>query len=280
MYSSVFKKRSCVQRGTACLLDTFSSQFDDEERYPDFTKLKYTFLLWISDFTPRMEPGNYITDSIDKNQLRENPFDVCFGLTIVELSNFTLLIDQVKTPTEKWCYFLRHGSTRNFEKMIDDDANVFGNDAIFRRAYEELHQEFWSEEEIHMYKQEMQKSGQQDAEESLDEEESSDEEKRAKWKKAVEVNKETKLKRELEKKKDKERELVIREELKKMILEQQKVEYQKAQSRKAELRLKKAGSELKKAESELKEAELEFKKVELKKAELKKELELKNQNRN
>ena len=177
-----------------------------------------------------------------KNQIRENPFDEFHGLTIVELLNFTLLIDQVKTPSEKWCYFLRHGSTCNFEKMIDDDANVFGNDAIFRRAYEELHQEFWSEEEIHMYKQEMQKSGQQDAEESLDAEESSDEEKRAKWKKAAEVKKEAKLKRELEKKKraefDKERKLVIQEAFKKMILEQWKAEYQKEQYRKAELRLK------------------------------------------
>ena len=87
------------------------------------------------------------------------------GITLVQLSNFTLSMDQVKTPTEKWCYFLKHGSIvvsqHDLEKMIGDDA-------IFKRAYEELHQNHWSKEEIGMYEQEMQKNTQQDAEESSD----------------------------------------------------------------------------------------------------------------
>jgi hypothetical protein len=67
------------------------------------------------------------------------------------------LIDQVKTLIEKWCYFLKHGSTWNFERMIDDNTNVFGNDAIFKSAYGELDRDYWSREEIDIYEQGMQK---------------------------------------------------------------------------------------------------------------------------
>ena len=82
----------------------------------------------------------------------------------MQLSNFTLSMDQVKTPREKWCYFLKHGN-----EYDHDDENMIGDDAIFKRAYEELNQDHWSKEEIYMYEQEMQRNTQQDAEESSDE---------------------------------------------------------------------------------------------------------------
>ena len=73
--------------------------------------------------------------------------------TFVQLPNFKLSIDQVKTTIEKWCYFLNHASEAN----QDDLEIMFGDDKIFKRAYEELNQDDWSKEEIQMYKLEMQK---------------------------------------------------------------------------------------------------------------------------
>jgi hypothetical protein len=70
-----------------------------------------------------------------------NLFSEIVGLTFVQLSKFTLLIDQVKTSIEKWFYFLNNGGTWNFEKIIGNDANMFGNDANFKRTYKELDRE-------------------------------------------------------------------------------------------------------------------------------------------
>ena len=156
--------------------------------------------------------------------------ECCFNqisLTFVELPRFKLSIDQVKTATEKWYYFLNHASEFNqddLEKMISDDP-------IFKRAYEELHQDHWSKEEIDMYEQEMQKNTQQDAEESSDAGESSDEEKKAELEleKEVEVKKKAKL--ELEK----------------------EVEVKKKAGLKKEQEMKKAESELKKQSQEMQE---------------------------
>ena len=60
------RKEDFAHRALVYLADAFSSQFDLDEGYPDFTKLKFTFLLWISNSTPYLETGIYIADSIDQ----------------------------------------------------------------------------------------------------------------------------------------------------------------------------------------------------------------------
>ena len=59
----------------------------------------------------------------------------------MQLSNFTLSMEQVKTPIEKWCYFLKHGTETHCNSDNQHDLKkMIGDDAIFKRAYEEFHQ--------------------------------------------------------------------------------------------------------------------------------------------
>ena len=136
----------------------------------------------ISDSIKVKKSEIYISGSFDNNDASSaNLFCRLGGVTVVHFSNFRLSIEQVKTPTEKWCYFLKHGGKDGamgddaiFKGTVGDDAifkGTVGDDAIFKRAYEELDQGHWSKEEIDMYEQEMQKKTQQDAEEWSDTEE-------------------------------------------------------------------------------------------------------------
>jgi len=135
----------------------------------------------ITDSTPFLESEGYIMSTAEIE--RDFVFGVyntsaVFGVTFVQLL-FTLSLDQAKTLTEKRCYFLRHGNTCNFEKMLADDAKKFaddvkrvGNDLVnfnvyesLKYAHEKLNQEYWSKEEIDMYEQEMQEASKSRSEE-------------------------------------------------------------------------------------------------------------------
>jgi hypothetical protein len=74
--------------------------------------IKPSFMMVIIDTKPReKKPEKYIFSSSDNDcEVKvENPFDELNGTTLVVVSNLILSQEQVKTPREKWGYFLKHG---------------------------------------------------------------------------------------------------------------------------------------------------------------------------
>ena len=166
------RRRGLDNRALGYFVDANSNQIGDGAYCRDFSEVRPTYILMISDSIKVKKSEIYISGFGDENDAFEANLSCRLGgVTVVHLSNFRLSMEQVKTPTEKWCYFLKHGGTWN---MISNDATMIGDDAIFKRAYEELNQDHWSKEEIYMYEQEMQKKTQQDAEEWSDTEERTD----------------------------------------------------------------------------------------------------------
>ncbi|NUX01723.1 Rpn family recombination-promoting nuclease/putative transposase, partial [Wolbachia endosymbiont of Madathamugadia hiepei] len=73
-----------------------------------------------------------------------------FGFTFIELPKFPKTKeDQLESIVEKWCYFFRYAN----ETSDEDLRKIVGNDEIIGRAYDELNQYNWSEEERFTYNQ-------------------------------------------------------------------------------------------------------------------------------
>jgi predicted transposase/invertase (TIGR01784 family) len=75
-----------------------------------------------------------------------------FWFTFVELPKFKITdINLLTNIIEKWCYFFKHAdetSEADLEKLI-------GSDQVIRRAYDELNQFNWTEEELVIYDREI-----------------------------------------------------------------------------------------------------------------------------
>jgi hypothetical protein len=133
------------------------------KEYLDLCMIKPSFMLVISD-TKQSEkkPEKYIFSSSDNNcEVKvENPLDELNGTTLVVVSNFMLSQEQVKTPREKWSYFLKHGHPGNQYDL----KKIVGNNAMFKSAYEALNMDHWSKKEISQYEEYIQRKAQEDAE--------------------------------------------------------------------------------------------------------------------
>jgi hypothetical protein len=168
----VFSKRSksINVRAFTYLVESISDQGLEMIRlhreygeYLNLCDIKSSFMLVLQDTKqPGKRLDKYIFNSSDISTECdvENPFDQLNGTTIVALSHFTLSQEQVKTPREKWSYFLKHGHPGNqhdLERIVD-------NDAMFKCAYEALNMDDWPKEEISQYEEYMQRKAQEDAE--------------------------------------------------------------------------------------------------------------------
>ena len=86
--------------------DAFSNQINDEERCPDYGKLKSTFIVAIFNIIEDKQSEVYISHNYNNDvKYGVNPFNHIPKMTIVWLRDFTLSMDHVKTLIEKWCYF-------------------------------------------------------------------------------------------------------------------------------------------------------------------------------
>jgi predicted transposase/invertase (TIGR01784 family) len=74
-----------------------------------------------------------------------------FSFTFIELPKFKITnIDLLTNIIEKWCYFFK-----NANKTSEADLRkLIGSDDVIERAYEELNQFNWTEEELLTYEQE------------------------------------------------------------------------------------------------------------------------------
>jgi predicted transposase/invertase (TIGR01784 family) len=74
-----------------------------------------------------------------------------FSFTFIELPKFKITdINLLTNIIKKWCYFFKHAD----ETSEADLRKLIGSDNVIERAYEELNQFNWTEEELFTYEQE------------------------------------------------------------------------------------------------------------------------------
>jgi len=118
-------------------------------RYID---LKAVIFIAISDNIIFKDKIFYKSDHIilDKESYAHDLQD--FSFTFIELPKFKITdIDLLTNLTEKWCYFFKHAD----ETSEADLRKLIGSDWVIEKAYEELNQFNWTEEELLTYEQEI-----------------------------------------------------------------------------------------------------------------------------
>ncbi|WP_342271340.1 Rpn family recombination-promoting nuclease/putative transposase [Candidatus Tisiphia endosymbiont of Parasteatoda lunata] len=117
-------------------------------RYID---LKSVIFIAISDNIIFKDKVFYKSDHIilDKDSYSHDLKD--FSFTFIELPKFKITdINLLTNIIEKWCYFFKHAD----ETSEEDLRKLIGSDEVIERAYEELNQFNWTEEELLTYEQE------------------------------------------------------------------------------------------------------------------------------
>ena len=121
---------------------------EEGARYID---LKAVIFIAISDNIIFKDKIFYKSDHIilDKESYAHDLKD--FSFTFIELPKFKITdINLLTNIIEKWCYFFK-----NANKTSEADLRkLIGSDDVIERAYEELNQFNWTEEELLTYEQE------------------------------------------------------------------------------------------------------------------------------
>jgi predicted transposase/invertase (TIGR01784 family) len=121
---------------------------EEGARYID---LKAVIFIAISDNIIFKDKIFYKSDHIilDKDTYAHDLKD--FSFTFIELPKFKITdIDLLTNIVEKWCYFFKHAN----KTSEADLRKLIGSDLVIERAYEELNQFNWTEEELFTYEQE------------------------------------------------------------------------------------------------------------------------------
>ncbi|WP_395463580.1 Rpn family recombination-promoting nuclease/putative transposase [Wolbachia endosymbiont of Cantharis cryptica] len=121
----------------------YSSQ---DEQYRD---LKEVIFIAITDFILFPNKPEYKSDrvTLDGNRCEHNLKD--FSFIFIELPKFPKTKeDQLENIVEKWCYFFKYAS----ETSEEDLQKIIGSDVIIGKAYNELVEYNWSDDERAMYK--------------------------------------------------------------------------------------------------------------------------------
>jgi predicted transposase/invertase (TIGR01784 family) len=120
-------------------------------RYQD---LKAVIFIAICDNTIFKDKKAYLSRHIilDRETYIQDLKD--FSFTFIELPKFPLReedIDKLSNIIEKWCYFFKYAPLTK----ETDLSKIVGKDEVIERAYEELNQFNWSEEELLLYEEEV-----------------------------------------------------------------------------------------------------------------------------
>jgi predicted transposase/invertase (TIGR01784 family) len=121
---------------------------EEGARYID---LKSVIFIAISDNIIFKDKVFYKSDHIilDKDSYTHDLKD--FSFTFIELPKFKITdINLLTNIIEKWCFFFKHAD----ETSEADLRKIIGSDQVIERAYEELNQFNWTEEELLTYEQE------------------------------------------------------------------------------------------------------------------------------
>ncbi|WP_342272397.1 Rpn family recombination-promoting nuclease/putative transposase [Candidatus Tisiphia endosymbiont of Parasteatoda lunata] len=121
---------------------------EEGARYID---LKSVIFIAISDNIIFKDKVFYKSDHIilDKDSYAHDLKD--FSFTFIELPKFKITdINLLTNIIEKWCFFFKHA-----DKTSEADLRkIIGSDQVIERAYDELNQFNWTEEELLTYEKE------------------------------------------------------------------------------------------------------------------------------
>ena len=107
----LFPHRSYPERALYYWARLYHQQLHEGE---DYSKLKTTFVISFVDFILFPKVADYHLDfQLLSKKHPELVFSSQLNLHLIELPKFRLAVNEVSTPLEQWCYFLRHGM--NFE---------------------------------------------------------------------------------------------------------------------------------------------------------------------
>lgn len=125
---------------------------EEGSRYID---LKSVIFIAISDNIIFKDKMFYKSDHVilDKDSYAHDLKD--FSFTFIELPKFKITdINLLTNIIEKWCFFFKHA-----DKTSESDLRkIIGSDQVIERAYDELNQFNWTEEELLTYEQETKRS--------------------------------------------------------------------------------------------------------------------------
>ena len=137
-----------IKRAQYYAAKAYSSQLQVAGQY---RTLKEIIFLASTNFTMFPEKSQFKSDHVilDKITNEHNLKD--FSFTFLELSKFNKTKEQLTSIIDRWSYFFKHAQ----ETSEKDLQQIIGKDPIIERAYEELNQFSWSEEELLFYEAEI-----------------------------------------------------------------------------------------------------------------------------
>jgi len=121
---------------------------EEGSRYQDLKKIIF---IAICDKIIFKDKSSYISQHIifDKATYTNDLKD--FSFTFVELPKFSIKeIDKLHTIIEKWCYFFKYAPNTKESEL----CKIIGLDHVIERAYQELNQFNWTEQELFAYEEE------------------------------------------------------------------------------------------------------------------------------
>ena len=145
----VAKSKGFEKRAQYYAAKAYISQMDrgDSKYY----NLKEVIFLAIANFVMFPDKTDYKSDHVilDKASHEHDLKD--FSFTFLELGKFKKSKDELQTMIEKWSYYFKHAD----ETLEQDLHDIFEQDTVIRKAYEELNRFSWNEEELRAYDQEI-----------------------------------------------------------------------------------------------------------------------------
>ena len=115
----------------------------------DYQKLRDVIFLAITNFTMFPDETAIKLDHIILNKKTYSHKLKGFSFTFIELPKFTKKLEELTSFTEKWYYYLKHAPSttpEEYEKLVKDFPAL-------QRAYDELKQFSWSEEDLTRYEE-------------------------------------------------------------------------------------------------------------------------------
>ncbi len=125
-----------------------------KERGGRYEDLKAVIFIAICDNTIFKDKEAYLSHHILLDQATYSQDLKDFSFTFIELPKFSIQekeIDKLSNIVEKWCYFFKYAPSTKEINL----AKIAGGDAVIERAYEELNQFNWSEDELILYEEEV-----------------------------------------------------------------------------------------------------------------------------
>lgn len=133
-----------IKRAQYYAAKAYISQLKIGEHY---NNLKEIIFLAITNFAMFPEKKEFKSDHVILDKVTNDHDLRDFSFTFLELTKFNKDKHELKTIIDKWSYFFKNAK----ETSEKDLSAVIGQDSIIQRAYEELNQFSWSEEELRSY---------------------------------------------------------------------------------------------------------------------------------